>query len=83
MQQAPTIQLVDFSAAAALTACGFVLLDVQRISDRQCAFVFKNDPRLEETIKNHYADQLSIPTNRYYQHVRSLKSRLIAAKSNL
>lgn len=66
----------DLGLISALTACGFELVDMDKVNKRKITFSFKQIPELLEASQQYWADKLSISALSYFNAIKTVKSRI-------
>jgi len=71
----------DLGCSAALVACGYALLDLDRSNPRRIVFIFKGSIELSQTEQDFWGGSLLVPARQYFDAIKLLKSRIYASSS--
>lgn len=69
-------ETTDLGLAAALTAAGFMLADVDKTEPRRAVFVFVPSNGLSKAVNDYWNDRLSVSALSYADAMKRLKTRL-------
>jgi len=78
MSNSITSELVDFGAAVAMQTSGQQLLEIKRINERQCVFIFYPSKDFDRLLKQYWAGTLKVSAIDFHQRGKALKNRLHA-----
>jgi uncharacterized protein DUF5659 len=66
----------DLSLTAALTAGGFVVLEIETLNPKRSVFIFANSPTLQGVVSQYWNRQLRIEPQAYFNELKTLKARI-------
>jgi hypothetical protein len=69
-------ETTDLGLAAALTAVGFMLADVNKTEPRRAIFVFVQNNAVSKAVDDYWNDRLSVSALSYADAMKRLKTRL-------
>jgi len=66
----------DLGLAAALVACGRLLISVDKDNPRRAVFIFKDTGDLQSLSDSYFDNSLTVQAQGYFESLKRLKTRL-------
>lgn len=66
----------DLGVSAALLCLGFKLLRLDRNDPRKVLFVFRREPKIEESANQYFSDQLRVKARSFFDSIKALKNKI-------
>lgn len=66
----------DLGLAAALNACGFRSINIDRSNPQRAVFIFPISKDLEDAVDSFWKDELQLNARTYFDSIKSVKSRM-------
>jgi len=75
-----TIEISDLGLAAALVCQSVRLLGTRQDDDGRVHFIFMNNVRTEEQIRNYWNDAMIVKAREYFDATKTLKNRIYSER---
>lgn len=72
----------DLGLASALRCVGVQFLGIENGDERRVLFVFTNDERFEDCVRDFWSGQLQVGALDYFNAIRTLKSQIHAHRNS-